>query len=100
MGADNHDLESFRGALRLLARARLDPRLQAKVDPSDLVQQTLLEAYQGMKDFRGTTTDELAAWLRRILARNLANKEIAGANVDSAKTWDDRFVKKAAATVR
>ena len=28
------------------------------------------------------------------------DKEIAGANVDSAKTWDDRFVKKAAATMR
>jgi NitT/TauT family transport system substrate-binding protein len=28
------------------------------------------------------------------------DKEIAGATIDSAKTWDDRFVKKAAATVR
>jgi NitT/TauT family transport system substrate-binding protein len=28
------------------------------------------------------------------------DKEIADAKVDTAKTWDDRFVKKAAATVK
>jgi RNA polymerase sigma-70 factor (ECF subfamily) len=65
-------LESFRAYLRVIAAARLDPRLQARLDPSDLVQQTLLEAYQGLNGFRGTTPAEMAAWLRRILARNLA----------------------------
>jgi sulfonate transport system substrate-binding protein len=28
------------------------------------------------------------------------DKEIAAANVDTSKTWDDRFVKKAAATIK
>ena len=73
MAADALDLDGFRDYLRLLARARLDPRLQAKLDPSDVVQQTLLEAHKERAAFRGRTRGELAAWLRQILARNLAN---------------------------
>ena len=66
-------LERFLPYLRLLARSRLDPLLKGKLDPSDIVQQTLLEAHRGQAGFRGTTTAEQAAWLRQILARNLAN---------------------------
>ena len=71
--ADEFAVERFRPYLRLLARARLDPLLRGKLDASDIVQQTLLEAHQGRGQFRGHTTGELAAWLRQILARNLAN---------------------------
>jgi RNA polymerase sigma-70 factor (ECF subfamily) len=70
---DGQDLNEHRDYLRLLARIGLDPRLQAKLDPSDIVQQTLLEAHHDLPAFRGSSRDEVRAWLRQILARNLAN---------------------------
>jgi len=70
---DGCELETFRPFLTFLARTRLDPRLQSKLDPSDIVQQTLLEAYPALADFRGRSRQEMAGWLRQILARNLAN---------------------------
>ena len=67
------DLERFRSYLMLLARMRLDRKLQGKLDASDVVQQTLLEAHQAVESFRGQNVGAQAAWLRQILARNLAN---------------------------
>lgn len=67
------DLDHFRSYLLLLARIRLDRKLRAKLDASDIVQQTMLEAHQAIATFRGEDQAAQAAWLRQILARNLAN---------------------------
>lgn len=67
------DLEPFRSYLLLLTRTRLDRKLQGKLDPSDIVQQTMIEAHQARESFRGEGPAAQAAWLRQILARNLAN---------------------------
>lgn len=66
-------LERFREYLRLLARMQIDPRLRRDQDASDIVQTVMLRAYDGLADFRGATHEELAAWLRKILANTLAN---------------------------
>jgi RNA polymerase sigma-70 factor (ECF subfamily) len=67
------DLERYRDYLSLLARLHLSRRLQGKLEPSDLVQQTLLQAVRARDQFRGTSAPELARWLRQILSRTLAN---------------------------
>lgn len=70
---DNRWPDRFRSYLRLLARVQLDECLRSKLDPSDIVQQTLLQAHRAMSDFRGNSDAEMAAWLRQILARNLSH---------------------------
>lgn len=74
---DNNALERVftecRNYLNVVARALVSSWLQAKVDASDLVQQTLLDAYKGFQGFRGKSEAEWLAWLRKILENNAAD---------------------------
>src|SRR5205809_5993339 len=66
-------LERFRYYLLLLARWHLGDQLRGKLDPSDAVQMTLLEAHRKRAQFRGQTEAEMAAWLRQMLAYTIAD---------------------------
>lgn len=62
--------QQCRDYVGIVARAQVESWMRAKVDASDLVQQTLLEAHRGIGGFRGETEAEWLAWLRKILAHN------------------------------
>jgi RNA polymerase sigma-70 factor, ECF subfamily len=67
-------LVQYHNYLRLMARTQLGSTPMVRVDPSDLVQEAFLEAYRDFPQFGGSTEAELLTWLRRILARNLADR--------------------------
>lgn len=64
-------LDGFRSYLNLMARMQLDRKLQSKMDASDIVQQTMLQAHRAQNTFQGSSDKQLAGWLRQILARNV-----------------------------
>jgi RNA polymerase sigma-70 factor, ECF subfamily len=68
-------LAACRGYLVHVAAERLNCSLRAKANPSDLVHETLLEAYRDFAQFRGRSEAEWLAWLRRLLIHNLGNFE-------------------------
>lgn len=67
-------LERFRHYLTLLARMQIGPGNLRHLDASGIVNATLFTANQQWSQFRGTNDAELAAWLRRMLACNLADE--------------------------
>ena len=68
--AEERLLAMCRNYLSVIARQQIGSWLRPKVDASDLVQQTLLEAHRGLPQFAGRSREEWFAWLRQILARN------------------------------
>jgi len=60
-------LQVYRNYLTVLASTQLDRRLRRRVNPSDLVQETMLAAHCDFAKFRGCSERELLAWLRQIL---------------------------------
>jgi RNA polymerase sigma-70 factor (ECF subfamily) len=64
-------LQWYVNYLTILATTQLDHRLRRRMNPSDLVQETLLAAHRDFADFRGDSQPELLGWLRRILINTL-----------------------------
>jgi RNA polymerase sigma-70 factor (ECF subfamily) len=65
-------LQLYQNYLSVLAATQLEKRLQPRLSPSDIVQETMLRAHANFGQFRGGTEAELIAWLRQILVNNLA----------------------------
>lgn len=68
--AENELMQKCRAYVSLIARAQIEGWMRTKFDASDLVQQTLLEAHQGLEHFKGQTEAEWLGWLRGILNHN------------------------------
>jgi RNA polymerase sigma-70 factor, ECF subfamily len=67
-------LELYRNYLRVVARAMIGQALRVRLDASDLVQETFLNAHREFGQFLGATEPELVSWLRQIMIRTLANQ--------------------------
>jgi RNA polymerase sigma-70 factor, ECF subfamily len=64
-------LTLYTNYLRLLVSTQLDNRLRTRVSLSDIVQETFFEAHRDFDQFRGQSTAEFVAWLRRIVVNNI-----------------------------
>lgn len=66
------NLDAYRPNLTVLARGQIPVSMQARLDASDIVQETLLEAYRKRDQFQGgQEAKQLAGWLRQLLSCNL-----------------------------
>ncbi len=66
-------LEAVRPYLLAVAQDELGSDLRPKLAASDVVQNTVWQAWQDFGDFRGQTRAELVGWLRTILCRCAAD---------------------------
>src|SRR5262245_29964288 len=57
--------------LRQVVALRLDPRLRPRVDPSDVVQETQLEAFRRLPDFLQRQPMPFRLWLRKTAQERL-----------------------------
>ncbi len=66
-------LEHYISYLTVVAESQMNAKLRAKVDPCDIVQETMLEAHRDLGMFRAKSDAELRTWLRTILTNNLVS---------------------------
>lgn len=72
-GAPEFDrlFERHRDALRDVVELRLDDRLRSRVDASDIVQETQIEAYRRLSDYLQRNPMPFHLWLRRTACERL-----------------------------
>jgi RNA polymerase sigma-70 factor (ECF subfamily) len=64
-------LQLYANYLKVVVLGQMEHNVRARVSPSDVVQETFFEAHRDFPQFRGTSTPEFLAWLRKILVNNL-----------------------------
>jgi RNA polymerase sigma-70 factor (ECF subfamily) len=70
-GAWQRIIEELRPLLRQIADRELDSGLRHRVEPSDIVQESLADAWKAWAVFKGRSKAELIAWLQTILEHNV-----------------------------
>src|SRR5436309_11459622 len=66
-------LQHYRPRLHAFIAARLDPRVQSRVDPSDVVQDVQMEVTRRMDDFLERRPMPFHLWVRRTAYERLLN---------------------------
>jgi RNA polymerase sigma-70 factor (ECF subfamily) len=69
--AFEHLFARYRAYLRQVVEVRLDPRVQARVDPSDVVQETQMEAFRRLPDYLARRPMPFRLWLRKTAQERL-----------------------------
>lgn len=69
----NQIWQELRSYLLMVAHQRLDAGLKGKMDASDVVQQSLMEAHRDFAEFRGQSEGEIKAWVCKLVVHNLAD---------------------------
>src|SRR5947209_4316251 len=64
-------LTRYRGRLKRMVQLRLSPRLQGRVDASDVVQEALLEASQRLRGYMDGPGVPFFLWLRHLAGQKL-----------------------------
>jgi RNA polymerase sigma-70 factor, ECF subfamily len=81
-------LNRYRAFLNGIAHELLNDRAAARIDASDITQQTCLSAHKKITEFDGRDPAQFVAWLRQIHERNIRN--VARDQLQTAKRAVDR----------
>jgi RNA polymerase sigma-70 factor (ECF subfamily) len=65
-------VRTYRERLRRMVALRLDPRLRGRIDPSDIVQETFLDATGRLADYQCNPPLPFYLWLRQLAGTRLA----------------------------
>ncbi|WP_169980356.1 sigma-70 family RNA polymerase sigma factor [Tautonia rosea] len=66
-------VQLFRKMMLTIANEEVNQAIQAREAPSDIVQETIVEAQRDLDRFHGMTESEMRGWLKRVLKRNIQN---------------------------
>ena len=72
--ANDDEFGEYRDYLMVLARSQISVDLRGRIDPSDLVQETLCDALRDLPSTGARTRAETMGWLRSVLTFNLVDR--------------------------